>query len=135
MKKRSSKRPRLSTLENAIMEVVWEDEPITAESVRLRLEGIHDLKDSTIRTILRRLEQKGYVDHDVDGRTYLYRSKVRRTHVATSAVQGIIENFCAGSVENLLVGLVDDKMISSERLKELADKIARAEQEQKKSSK
>ena len=132
MSKKSSKQPALSSLENAVMEVVWEDEPVTADNVRLKLEGTHDLKDSTIRTVLRRLEEKGYVDHDVDGRTYLYRSKVERTNVATSAVRGIVEKFCSGSVENLLVGLVDDNMISPERLKELAEKISQAEAEVKK---
>ena len=135
MRRKASKRATLSSLENAVMEVVWNEEPVTAENVRLKLEGTHDLKDSTVRTVLRRLEEKGFVDHDVEGRTYLYRSKVARTSLATSAVRGIVERFCSGSVENLLVGLVDDKMISPERLKALAEKIAQAESEQGKRKK
>lgn len=130
-----SKRLALSPLENAVMKVVWDEEPVTAEQVRLSLEAAHNLKDSTIRTLLRRLEDKGYVEHDVAGRTYLYRSKVQRTDVATSAVRGIVDKFCSGSVENLLVGLVDGNMISPERLRELAEKIAQAESEQGKRKK
>jgi predicted transcriptional regulator len=42
-------------------------------------------------------------------------------------VRGIIERFCAGSVENLLVGMVDSELVSADKLKGLADKIAKAE--------
>ncbi len=130
MKKKSAKSAALSPLENAVMQVVWSDQPVTADSVRQKLQGQHELKDSTIRTLLRRLEEKGYVDHDVDGRTYVYRAKVEQNNVAASAVRGIVDRFCSGSVENLLIGLVDDKMISPERLRELADQIATAEKQQ-----
>jgi len=112
------------------MQIVWQRQAATAEDVRTQLSEKHDLKDSTVRTLLRRLEQKGYVEHDVDGRTYVYRPKVQPTNVAASAVRGIIDRFCSGSVEDLLVGLVDDNVISSESLKQLADQIAAAEAKQ-----
>ena len=124
------KQPSLSPLENSVMQVVWDDEPVTAEDVRKRLEKSHDLKDSTVRTVLRRLEEKGYVDHEVEGRTYLYSSKLEQTNVAASAVRGIVDKFCSGSVENLLVGLIDDKLISPERLQQLAKQIADAKEKQ-----
>lgn len=127
MKKKSVKAVPLSPLENAVMQVVWSDQPVTADNVRQKLQGTHELKDSTVRTLLRRLEEKGYVDHDVDGRTYIYRARVKQNNVAASAVRGIIDRFCSGSVENLLIGLVDDKIISPERLRELADQISAVE--------
>ena len=130
MAKRSRKRPSLSPLENAVMQVVWQKQPVTAEDVRMRLAGSHDLKDSTVRTVLRRLEAKGYLEHDVQGRTYVYRARVEQTNVAATAVRGIVDKFCSGSVENLLVGLVDDKLISPQQLKDLADQIAAAEKKQ-----
>ncbi|MCA9048734.1 MAG: BlaI/MecI/CopY family transcriptional regulator [Planctomycetaceae bacterium] len=131
-KKKSGRSAALSPLENAVMQVVWSDQPVTADAVRQKLQGQHELKDSTIRTLLRRLEEKGYVDHDVDGRTYVYRAKVEQNNVATTAVRGIVDRFCSGSVENLLIGLVDDRMISPERLRELANQIAQAEAQQTK---
>lgn len=129
---KKKKQPALSPLENAVMRIVWDDQPITAEDVREKMDGTHGLKASTVRTLLRRLEEKGYVAHDVDGRTYVYRSVVEQNNVAASAVRSIVDRFCSGSVENLLVGLVDDKQISSERLQELANQIAAAEAEQAK---
>ena len=129
---KKKKQPALSPLENAVMRIVWDDQPITAEDVREKMDGTHGLKASTVRTLLRRLEGKGYVAHDVDGRTYVYRALVEQNNVAASAVRSIVDRFCSGSVENLLVGLVDDKQISSGRLQELANQIAAAEAEQAK---
>lgn len=129
---KKKKQPALSPLENAVMRIVWDDQPLTAEDVREKMDGTHGLKASTVRTLLRRLEEKGYVTHDVDGRTYVYRAVVEQNNVAASAVRSIVDKFCSGSVENLLVGLVDDKQISSERLQELANQIAAAEAEQAK---
>jgi predicted transcriptional regulator len=128
-------RPRLSPLENAVMNVLWAKQRATGDEVRLALADRQALKDSTIRTLLRRLEEKGYVNHDVDGRTYVYYARVEPENVATQQVRGIIDRFCRGSVENLLVGMVDDNLITPDKLRQLADKIAEAETAEKKSSK
>lgn len=135
MAKKQKKQPTLSPLENAVMRIVWDGQPVTAEDVREKMDGSHGLKASTVRTLLRRLEEKGYVTHEVEGRTYVYRAAVKQTNVAASAVRSIVDRFCAGSVENLLVGLVDDKQISPEGLKKLADQIAAAEKKQAKGKK
>jgi predicted transcriptional regulator len=82
------------------------------------------MKDSTIRTLLRRLEAKGYLRHEVDGRTYLYRPVERQQTVAARAVQQIIDKLCGGSVEQLLVGMVDQEVLDPSELKHLAQKIA-----------
>ena len=130
MKKKPARKPALGPLENVFMQVLWDSPGLTAEDVRNALAGRHDLKDSTVRTILRRLEYKGYLEHDLDGRTYVYRPRVAQQNVASDAVRGIIDRFCSGSVEDLLVGLVDDKLITPSKLRELADRIAEAEQSQ-----
>lgn len=121
-------RPRLGPLEHAVMQVIWSRPSTTAEDLRIALEGSHDVKDSTARTILRRLESKGYIEHDVDGRTFVYRPKIEPQNVASQQVRSIIDKLCSGSVENLLVGMVDDKLITAEKLRELADRIARADE-------
>ena len=96
----------------------------TAEDVRTALEGSHDVKDSTARTILRRLETKGYIEHDVEGRTFVYRPKLEPQNVASQQVRGIIDTLCRGSVENLLVGMVDDNLITADKLRQLAERIS-----------
>ena len=124
-------KPRLSPLENQVMNVVWQRGAATADDVRTALAKSRRLKDSTIRTVLRRLEEKGFIEHTVEGRTFRFSPKIAPQNVATNAVRGIIDRFCAGSVENLLVGMVDSELLSAETLKSLADKIAKAEAAQK----
>jgi BlaI family penicillinase repressor len=121
------RKPRLSPLENRVMQVVWRRKNVTAEDVRTKLAGRRPLKDSTVRTILRRLEAKGYVKHTTEGRTYVYSPKVASQSVATDAVRAIVDHFCNGSVENLLVGMVDGELITPEGLEQLAERIREAE--------
>ena len=125
-------KPRLSTLENAAMQVVWSKKSVTADDVRIALAKQHDLKDSTVRTVLRRLEEKGYAEHEVEGRTYVYRPRIEPHNVAAQQVRGIIDRLCRGSVENLLVGMVDDNLITPDMLRDLAEQIEVAEASQKK---
>jgi predicted transcriptional regulator len=117
-------RASLSGLENKVMRVVWLEGQTTAEMVRAALAESDNLKDSTIRTILRRLEQKGYVSHQTEGRTYVYRPAVAQRNVAADAVRGIIQKLCNGSVEDLLLGMVDREVVSSDTLQRLAERIA-----------
>ncbi len=133
MRATESESPRkpLSELEREVMEVVWSRGRSTADEARQLLEtGGRALKDSTVRTILRRLEEKGFVDHEVDGRTYVYRPLVRPRRAAVQAVRQIVDRFCGGSVEELLLGLVDDEVVSREQLQRLTEMISRAEEEE-----
>ena len=108
------------------MDYLWSEGPVTAERCREALAPSRPMKDSTIRTILRRLEDKGYVTHEVDGRTFIYHASDERQNVAVRAVKSIIDRFCGGSVEEVLVGLIDTKVLDRRELQRLADKIAKA---------
>jgi len=120
----------MSPLEDTVMRVIWGRGPSTAEDVRQELAGKQPMKDSTVRTVLRRLEEKGYLTHEVSGRTYIYRVRVPALKAATQAVRQIVDRFCDGSVEQLLLGMVDDRILTAEQLEELARKIAEAEVEE-----
>jgi BlaI family transcriptional regulator, penicillinase repressor len=113
--------PDLGDLEREVMQLVWAKGPVTAEAVREEL--ARRLKESTVRTVLRRLEEKGYVKHTVDGRTYVYEATEARSRVAAKAVQRIVDWFCNGSVEEVLVGMVDTAMLDRKRLRMLTDRI------------
>ena len=116
--------PELGDLEREVMQLVWADGPVTAEAVREQLS--RPLKESTVRTVLRRLEDKGYATHTVDGRTYVYQAAEPRGRVAAKAVQRIVDWFCNGSVEEVLVGMVDTEMLDQRQLRLLADQVAKA---------
>src|SRR5689334_16493990 len=116
--------PELGDLEREVMQLVWAHGPVTAEAVREQLS--RRLKESTVRTVLRRLEEKGYARHTVDGRTYVYQAAEPRARVAAKAVKRIVDWFCNGSVEEVLVGMVDNAMLDQKQLRELADQVAKA---------
>lgn len=118
---RTRKTP--TPLEQFIMDYVWAHPECTAEMCREGLASQRALKDSTIRTILRNLEEKGYVSHKVDGRTFVYRAVDTKRNVAVHAAQQLINRFCGGSVEDLLVGLVDNQLLEPEQLQRLAKRI------------
>jgi BlaI family penicillinase repressor len=115
----------LGELERSILSVVWRKSEINAEQVREELG--RPLKDSTIRTVLRRLEEKGYLAHTVEDRTFVYRPAQTRQRVAGRAVKRIVDWFCEGSVEALLVGMVDSKVLDQAELQRLAERIALAQ--------
>ena len=114
--------PDLGDLERDVMQLVWAQGPITAEVVREQLP--RRLKESTVRTVLRRLEEKGYVAHTVEGRTYVYHATEPRGRVAARAVQRIVDWFCNGSVDEVLVGMVDTAMLDRKRLRMLTDRMS-----------
>jgi BlaI family penicillinase repressor len=122
---RNPRRKPLSGLEHLVMGVVWDRGSATGEEVREALAARHPMKESTARTVLTRLEEKGYLTHSVDGRTNVYRGVDAPQSVAAGAVRQIIERLCGGSVEQLLIGMVDDEVLSERELQRLAQKIAK----------
>jgi BlaI family penicillinase repressor len=126
MNNTNPKRPKgLGEVEQMVMDYVWAHGPCPAELCRESLAATRPMKDSTVRTILRRLEQKGFVTHEIEGRTYIYRAAEARQNVAVRAVKSIIDRFCGGSAEELVVGMVNNAVIGRGELERLARKIAR----------
>jgi BlaI family penicillinase repressor len=106
------------------MDYVWRHGPSTSEECREALVSTRPMKDSTIRTVLRRLEEKGYLTHSIEGRTFIYKARDARQSVAVRAVKGIIDRFCGGSAELLVLGMVDNAVLNRKQLERLARKIA-----------
>src|SRR5580658_10101869 len=121
------KNTRLKTLgevEQLVMDYLWTHGPSSSEACREALAPSRPMKDSTIRTVLRRLEEKGYLTHETEGRTFVYRASDARQNVAVRAVKSIIDRFCGGSAEQLVLGMVDNAVLNGKQLERLARKIA-----------
>ena len=125
----------MGEVEQQVMDYIWTHGPSTAESCREALASSRPMKDSTIRTVLRRLEEKGYLTHETEGRTFIYRASDARQNVAVRAVRGIIDRFCGGSAEQLLLGMVDNAVLSRQQLERLARKVSEKESAEKKGAK
>jgi predicted transcriptional regulator len=118
-------RKGLSDLEHQLMDILWKRGPGTAEEIREALAPRHVLKDSTVRTILKRLQEKGYVTHKIQGKAYVHTGVEKPRNVAVRAVRQIIDRFCDGSLEQLLVGLVENDVVDRAELQKLARKVAK----------
>ncbi len=117
----------IGEVEQLVMDYIWTHGPSSSEVCREGLASSRPMKDSTIRTVLRRLEEKGYLTHQVQGRTFIYKASDMRQNVAVRAVKGIIDRFCGGSAEQLVLGMVDNAVLNRKQLERLARKIAEKE--------
>ena len=119
MAKKQNSEIRLGRLELQIMNVVWEKGKAT----------VHDVKDvlgrgrkpaySTILTMMRKLEAKGYLEHDVDDRTYVYRPTISQQAVRHGVLGDIVDRLFEGSPSLLLNSLVEQNRISEKELKQI----------------
>ena len=105
----------LGDLEREILNHVWRLEIATADAVRASLSK--PLKESTVRTVLRRLEEKSYLTHTVENRTFVYRAVESRGKAAARAIKRISDWFCNGSIEEVLTGMVDSNLLDRRELR------------------
>ena len=113
----------LTDLQQAILDFLWTRGPATAEEVREGLLPEHPLKDSSVRTLLRRLEAQSYLTHRLEGKTFVYEAALPARSLAATAVRRIIDRFCSGSVEQFLLGMVDEEVLSVDQMEHLARKV------------
>lgn len=118
-----SNLPPLGDLEHEILTILWAGGEMTAVDVRRKV--ARELKDATIRTVLRRLEEKGYVVHTVELGTFIYRPAESADSTAADAVKGILDKFCGGSIERALQALVDAALVEPRELVTIAGRLRR----------
>ena len=112
-------RAPLTGLEKDVMQAVWDRGPVAVEGVYEIVSKKRNLKETSVRTILRRLEMKGYLRHESEGRAYVYRAAEPARSLAARAVRQIIDSFCRGSIEELVSGMVEAKALSNRELESL----------------
>jgi len=107
----------LTEREAQVMDALWSLGEATAEQVR---EALPDHPhDSTVRTLLRMLEAKGYVAHDDRGKAYTYRAALTRSRAQRTALHKILTRFFRGSAEDLVLSLIEDERLTPEQLDEI----------------
>jgi BlaI family transcriptional regulator, penicillinase repressor len=112
----------LTDREASLMEVLWEHGPSTVAEVRDALTD--ELAYTTVLTILRNLESKGFVTHDEEGRAHRYSALVERDVAQRSALKALTQKLFQGSTELLMTRLVADRKLSKseiDRIRRLLD--------------
>ena len=107
------------------MNVVWSAGSSSVEEVYQAISREHSLKEVSVRTLLRRLEQKGYLRHHLEGRAFIYQATEPARSLAARAVRQIVDRLCHGSVEELVSGMVEAKVLSKDELDKLAEAVRR----------
>jgi len=111
--------PGLSQSQREIMEIVWDRGEVSAIEVRDILSKKRDLAKNTVRTLLDRMEEKGWLKHREDGRTYLYSAAQPREASIGQKVLEVVEHVCGGSPEELVTALLDYRGLSPQELKRI----------------
>lgn len=120
------KTERLTPLELEIMNVLWETGAANVQTVQQRLE--RELAYTTVQTMLNILHRKGKVKRTLKDRAYFYRPAVTRRQVVRQAVDDMVEHLFGGSVESLVMSLVETKHLTPEKMDRLNALLKEAEE-------
>jgi len=112
----------LTDREADVIQVLWDHGPSLVAEVRERLED--DLAYTTVLTVLRTLEAKGYVSHDEEGRGHRYFAAIKQQTAQKSALQHLTKKFFNGSAELLLTHMVSDQKLSPEQMTRMRKLLA-----------
>jgi BlaI family transcriptional regulator, penicillinase repressor len=113
---------RFTTRELDVIGVLWDRGPSTVAEVRAQIED--DLAYNTVLTILRILEDKGYVGHTEEGRAHRYAALVERSDAGSSALKRVTRRLFSGSPELVLTKLVEDADLTDDELRRMRDLLA-----------
>ena len=128
MTKKERSQIRLGRVELQIMNVVWEKGTATVYDVKEALSRGRKPAYSTILTMMRKLETKGYLAHDVDERTYVYRPTISKEAVRHSMLGDVLDRVFEGSPSLLLNSLVEQDRISEKELRKIRKLIKEREE-------
>ena len=120
---------RVSESEKIVMEVLWQESPLSSVEVVDRLRE-HDWNEKTVKTFLNRLVKKSVVSFEKDGRRYLYTPIVERDDFLLSESEGFLNKVFKGDMRELLATFVQNKQLSSKELDYLKELLDDETQEQ-----
>ena len=118
------KKLKFGRVQIRIMKVLWKKQRVSAREITEDLNENDRIAHSTVQTLLRGLEHKGAIDHDIDYRTFIYYPLVKKEQVIKHSISDMIDIFFAGSTSSLVSFLAKNQYISPKELKEVSDKLA-----------
>jgi predicted transcriptional regulator len=119
--------PELSPAQREIMEIVWERGEVTASEVRRVLARTRKVARNTVRTLLERMEDKGWLAHRAEGRTFLYAAARPRRDAVGQKVREVVETVCGGSPEALVAALLDYRGLRPDELRRIRQLLDQAQ--------
>ena len=131
-----SKKPEpLAEKQREIMNVVWDLGQASVFEVRDELSKHRKVARNTVRTMMERLEEKGWLTHRVIGRTYFYSALIPRDVSIGERIVDIVDKVCDGSPESLMTALLDYRGLSAEEIERIQKLLANAKKQKSKGKK
>ena len=110
---------RISDAEHAVMEVLWDQSPLTAQEVSERVDPARGWSANTVKTLLGRLLAKAAVVHQEDGRRYLYRPAVQRADYVAGESRRLIDRLFGGRLSPLVSHLAERDALTADDIAEI----------------
>ncbi len=110
---------RISDAEHAVMEVLWDTAPLTAQGVAERVDPAREWSANTVKTLLGRLLAKAVIGHVADGRRYLYRPLVARDDYVTGESQRLMDRLFGGKLTPLVAHLAERDELTAQDIAEI----------------
>jgi len=109
----------LSRAQREVMEIIWDKNEAAVFEVTEMLNERRPVARNTVRTLMDRMEEKGWLAHRVIGRTYFYSALVPREESLGQRVMDMVEKACGGKPENLMMALLDYRGLSEDEAKRI----------------
>ena len=110
---------RISDAEHAVMEVLWEESPLTAQEVAERVPAERGWSANTVKTLLGRLLAKSIIGHEEDGRRYRYRPLVARSDYVAGESRKLMDRLFGGKLTPLVAHLAERDEITDQDIAEI----------------
>jgi len=111
--------PQISDTEWQVMKILWANEPLTANEVIKKIEGLTSWKPKTVKTLLGRLVKKNAISFDKDGRTYVYYPLVSEDECVKAESHSFLEKVFSGALNVMFANFLEEKQLSKEEIAEL----------------
>ncbi len=124
-----SKPIPLSVGQREIMEIVWDQGEVSVFEVRQILNQHRPVARNTVRTMLERIEEKGWLTHRTVGRTYFYSALVKREVSLGRRVVEMVDKACGGEPERLVMALLEYRGLSEDEIRRIRAMLDKAKSE------
>lgn len=125
----------LTDAQREIMEIVWQRGEVTVSEVRNALAARRELARNTVQTMIVRLEEKGWLKHREQGRTFVYSANRPRSVSLGAKVAQMVDRLFAGSPEEMVTALIEYRGLSLDEADRIREMIKEAETKQKRRAK
>ncbi|MEM1323804.1 MAG: BlaI/MecI/CopY family transcriptional regulator [Bacteroidota bacterium] len=114
---------RLTKAEEEIMQIIWRLERCTVSEIIKEIGDPDTIPHSTISSIVRAVEKKGFLDHKAYGRTYEYFPVIKKEAYSRFTLKKLVSDYFEGSMNSLVSFLVKEKDLDRQELDELLDQL------------